>query len=201
MVEPIQRSIDGHVQLYRLFDDKTIVVTDEMLGALGYAINSGYLGGSLRLELFATKLLEHETFQFIKNDFRQQLSILRDSPTVLQVDMREIRSFLDDYGYHYNKWDVVAPFFLEDPLYPRQFYAFLKGIVLGCLSEDMLKQFLETNLITFVLPSYQISNSIENLMNIHGVSYELVEENVYKLLTTGSLNRWLMNQKAGFTYV
>ena len=124
------RNNQGYIS-HVLYDNGVeLQLTETFLGVLGYCMTSGYFGSSLWLELYWNSRVGSQIKNRIKTYLQEAFSIINDSEETLSFYIRDLRSYIQEYGLDYSVFDAVVPsFLLED--YADQTKAFLKGTVLG----------------------------------------------------------------------
>lgn len=132
----IRRDKDGNTTIYLESRDRTITLTDNWIGVLGFMYVRAYLGSAIFSELTWDARHSEDFKALFKRTIAEHMVIHIDNESYMKWDMRELRSELQDYGMAYNVWDLVVPTFVARGS-QRQVKSFIKGLYLGYMEQTI----------------------------------------------------------------
>lgn len=195
----LSRDSSGYVLCERQIVGGTVRLTETLLGVVGYASVSGYLGSSVYGRVKWAEGTLSRLHTIFKRTLSEAFAIYVDSNEAMEFDFREVRSFLDDYGVSYIEEDRVVPSFLLDD-YETQARAYLKGVFLGLSTAEAIKAYSTTGIYTVSFSGESMYDSIQELLTLLAIPYLSDEEtfSISLISGPGSLTEWFLDQKAGF---
>lgn len=170
-------------------------ITPVLLSMIGYAFNSGYLGSSIYLTLTYNSLTTEGLKSLFKREVASKFTIEQENTKVLRIKFLEIRDLLEDEGLAYRESLRLTPYFLlTGPREQREL--FLKGLVLGSLSPNLLSSYNDSGQITLSLTSLDLIKSVARLLEEDSIPYLLDQSKVTLTLLDPSFNSYLLDQSS-----
>lgn len=168
----VNRDSEGHVIVHRAKQDDEVTITETLIGMIGYAQNSGYLGSSIYLTLNYNEQTEEEIKDIFKREVQSNLTLNQENEKTLKIEFTDIRRLLDDEGMHYRRGTRGTPkFLLSGPEVQRKSY--VKGLILGSLDQETLDHQRTTGELLLHLTDYETADSMRKLIEQDGGEAEL----------------------------
>lgn len=189
----LNRDKEGRVIVHRVEQDDEIVITEELIGMIGYAQNSGYLGSSIYLTLNYNPFTEEEIKDIFKQATQERYTLHKENEKTLIVEFMDIRRLLDEEGMHYRRGTRNVPkFLLTGPESQRKSY--VKGFILGSLDQDAVDELALKGSITIHPGDYDTANAIRKLIEEDGGEVTLDPSEVTLHLPPNKLTKAFTNQ-------